>query len=57
MVAETYESVPFYVLGAMAAFATVDPALEQAAALLGDGRLRTWWRVTIPLAAPGWPTR
>ena len=37
----------------MAAFATVDPALEQAAALLGDGRWRTWRRVTIPLAAPG----
>jgi molybdate/tungstate transport system permease protein len=53
VVAEIYESVPFYVLGAMAAFATVDPALEQAAALLGDGRWRTWRRVTIPLAAPG----
>jgi molybdate/tungstate transport system permease protein len=53
VVAEIYESVPFYVLGAMAAFATVDPALEQAAALLGDGRWRTWRRVTAPLAAPG----
>jgi molybdate/tungstate transport system permease protein len=53
VVAEVYESVPFYVLGAMAAFATVDLALEQAAALLGDGRWRTWRRVTVPLAAPG----
>jgi molybdate/tungstate transport system permease protein len=53
VVAETYESVPFYVLGAMAAFAAVDPALEQAGSLLGDGRWRTWRRVTIPLAAPG----
>jgi molybdate/tungstate transport system permease protein len=27
--------------------------LEQAAALLGDGRWRTWRQVTLPLAAPG----
>jgi molybdate/tungstate transport system permease protein len=53
VVAEIYEAVPFYVLGAMAAFAAVDPALEQAGALLGDSPWRTWRRVTIPLAAPG----
>lgn len=56
VVAEIYESVPYYVLGSAAAFATVDPALEQAAALLGDGRWRTWRRVTVPLAAPGLAT-
>jgi len=56
VVAEIYESVPYYVLGAAAAFATVDPELEQAAALLGDGRWRTWRRVTGPLAAPGLAT-
>jgi molybdate/tungstate transport system permease protein len=53
VIAEVYESVPYYVLGAAAAFATVDPQLEEAAALLGDGRWRTWRRVTGPLAAPG----
>jgi len=56
VVAEVYESVPYYVLGASAAFATVDPELEQAAAILGDGKWRTWRRVTAPLAAPGLAT-
>ncbi|MGC1908484.1 MAG: ABC transporter permease [Candidatus Dormiibacterota bacterium] len=56
VVAEVYEAVPYYVLGAAAAFAAVDPELEQAAALLGDGRWRTWRRVTVPLAAPGLAT-
>ena len=31
----------------------MDPELEQAAALLGDRRWRTWRRVTAPLASPG----
>ena len=53
VIAEVYEAVPYYVLGAEAAFASVDPDLEQAAALLGDRRWRTWRRVTLPLAAPG----
>jgi len=53
VIAEIYESVPYYVIGAAAAFATVDPELEQTAALLGDGRWRAWRRVTFPLAAPG----
>ena len=53
VIAEIYESVPYYVLGAAAAFAAVDPELEQAGALLGDGRWRTWRRVTLPLSAPG----
>lgn len=53
VIAEIYESVPYYVLGAAAAFATVDPELEEAAALLGDPRSRTWRRITLPLAAPG----
>ncbi len=53
VIAEIYEAVPYYVLGAAAAFAAVDPELEQAAWLLGDGGWRTWRRVTAPLAAPG----
>ena len=52
LVAEVYEAVPYYVLGAEAAFAAVDPELETAAALLGDARWRTLRRVTLPLAAP-----
>jgi molybdate/tungstate transport system permease protein len=53
VVAEVYESAPYYVLGAQAAFSEVDPRLEQQAALLGDRPARVAWRVSLPLAAPG----
>jgi molybdate/tungstate transport system permease protein len=53
VIAEIYESAPYYVLGAQAAFSDVDPRLEQQAALLGDPPRRVLRRVTLPLAAPG----
>jgi molybdate/tungstate transport system permease protein len=53
VIAEVYESAPYYILGAQAAFAGVDPRLEQQAALLGDAPRRVFRRVTMPLAAPG----
>ncbi len=53
VIAEVYESAPYYVLGAQAAFASVDPRLEQQAALLGDRPGRVLRRVSLPLAAPG----
>lgn len=53
VIAQVYESAPYYVLGAQAAFASVDPRLEQAASLLGDPPRRVFRRVTVPLAAPG----
>ena len=40
-------------VGAQAAFAAVDPQFEQQAQLLGDRPLRSFRRVTLPLAAPG----
>ena len=49
VIAEVYESAPYYVLGAQAAFAGVDPRMEQQAGLLGDRPAR----VALPLAAPG----
>jgi molybdate/tungstate transport system permease protein len=52
-IAEVYESAPYYVVGAQAAFTAVDPRLEQQAQLLGDRPLRSFRRVTLPLAAPG----
>jgi molybdate/tungstate transport system permease protein len=52
-IAEVYESAPYYVVGAQAAFAGVDPRLEQQAQLLGDRPLRSFRRVTLPLATPG----
>jgi molybdate/tungstate transport system permease protein len=56
VIAQVYESAPYYVLGAQAAFAGVDPRLEQQASLLGDPPGRAFRRVTIPLAAPGLAT-
>jgi len=53
VIAQVYESAPYYVLGAQAAFGSVDYRLEQQAALLGDPPLRVFRRVTLPLAAPG----
>jgi len=53
VIAEIYESAPYYVLGAQAAFAGVEPRLEQQAGLLGDRPRRVFRRVTLPLAAPG----
>ena len=55
-VAEFYEAAPFYVLGAHAAFASVDPRIEQDATLLGDRPLQAFRRITLPLAAPGLAT-
>lgn len=53
VIAESYEAAPYYVLGAQAAFAAVDPQLEQQAGLLGDRPVRVLRRVSLPLAAPG----
>src|SRR6202012_4429910 len=53
VIAEVYESAPYYVLGAQAAFAGVEPRLEQQGALLGGRPRRGFRRVTLPLAAPG----
>jgi molybdate/tungstate transport system permease protein len=53
VIAEVYESAPYYVLGAQAAFASVDPRMEQQAGLLGDRPARVARRVTLPLAGPG----
>lgn len=52
VIAEIYESAPYYILGTEAAFAGVDVGLEQQAALLGDSPSRVMRRVTLPMAAP-----
>jgi len=53
VIAEVYESAPYYVVGAQAAFSEVDPRMEQQAGLLGDRPAAVLRRVTLPLAAPG----
>ncbi|MGH9291905.1 MAG: molybdate ABC transporter permease subunit [Acidimicrobiales bacterium] len=56
VVAEFYEAAPYYVLSAEGAFAAVDERLEQDARLLGDRPLAAFFKVTVPLAAPGLST-
>jgi molybdate transport system permease protein len=44
---------PFYVRGAVGAFESLDQRLLDVSRTLGAGPARTFWRVAIPLAAPG----
>src|SRR5262245_23844944 len=44
---------PFYVRQAITAFESVDPNLQSASRTLGAGPLRTFFRVTMPLALGG----
>jgi molybdate transport system permease protein len=53
VLAQTFVAAPFFLLVARAAFAGVDPALEEVAATLGHGRLARFARVAIPAALPG----
>ena len=53
VVAVTFVASPFYIRQAIAAFEAVDPALTDAARTLGAGPARTFWRVSLPLAAAG----
>lgn len=53
IVALTFVASPFYLRGAQAAFAAVDPALLDAARTLGAGEVRTFLRVAIPCAGSG----
>jgi molybdate transport system permease protein len=52
VIAETFVAAPFYVRAAKAGFASVDRGLEQMSALLGVSNQRTFFRITLPLAAP-----
>jgi molybdate transport system permease protein len=53
VLAQTFVAAPFLVISARAAFAALDPALEEMAAALGHGRLSRFARVAVPAAAPG----
>ncbi len=52
ILAETFVAAPFYVRSAKAGLNAVDRRLEQMSALLGVSDLRTFVRITFPLAAP-----
>jgi len=53
VLAQTFVASPFVVITAKAAFESVDRNLEDAARTLGQSRLSTVRRVTLPLAWPG----
>ena len=48
-----YGELPFMILPLYAVLQKLDPALLEAASDLGAGRAQTFWRVTLPLSAPG----
>jgi molybdate transport system permease protein len=52
VLAQLFVGAPFYVRSARAGFAAVDRIYEDAAATLGTGPLRTFARITVPLALP-----
>ncbi|NOJ50868.1 ABC transporter permease [Bradyrhizobium archetypum] len=45
--------LPFMILSVMNVALQIDPVLEQASTSLRAKRLRTFWKIVIPLAAPG----
>jgi molybdate transport system permease protein len=51
VMAELFVGAPFYIRSAKTGFESVDPALEQMARTLGASPLRTFARVTLPLAS------
>ncbi len=53
VVTQVYVSVGYYILGAVAAFASIPPMLEKHAALLGQPPWGVFWRVSFPLARLG----
>ena len=52
VLAQLFVGAPFYVRAARAGFAAVDTVYEEASATLGMGPLRTFARITVPLALP-----
>ncbi len=53
VIASVFVSFPLIVRSIRTAIEMVDPSLEDASRILGVGRLKTFFRITVPLAAPG----
>jgi molybdate transport system permease protein len=53
VLASVLYSAPFAVQPLVAAFESVDARLLDAAAVLGAGRWRTFWKIVLPLSIPG----
>jgi molybdate transport system permease protein len=56
IVASVLFSMPFAVQPLIMAFEGVDPRLLDAAAILGAGPWRSFWRILLPLSVPGFVT-
>jgi molybdate transport system permease protein len=53
VIGSVFYSLPFAVQPLAVSFANVDSRLLAASAVLGVSKLRTFWRVTVPLSASG----
>ncbi|WP_372776315.1 molybdate ABC transporter permease subunit [Mangrovibacterium sp.] len=53
VIASVIVSFPLIVRSIRTAIEMVDPGLEDASRILGVSRLKTFFRITVPLAAPG----
>ncbi|HBL31281.1 MAG TPA: spermidine/putrescine ABC transporter permease [Acidobacteria bacterium] len=53
MIGLVYGELPFMILPLYASLEKLDRTLLEAAADLGAGRVSSFWRVTVPLTAPG----
>jgi molybdate transport system permease protein len=53
ILAEAFVAMPFLVLSVEGSLLSLERDYEEAAATLGSSPLATFWRVTVPLVAPG----
>jgi molybdate transport system permease protein len=53
VMAQVFVAGPFYIRGAKLGFASIEPEIEEAAAIDGASTLSGFWHVTLPLALPG----
>lgn len=53
VLSQIFAAGPFVVVASYSAFRSLNPRLEQAAALLGDSAWETFRRISLPLAWPG----
>lgn len=53
VIASVFVSFPLIVRSVRTAMEMVDTGLEEASLMLGAGKLKTFFRVTVPLAVPG----
>ena len=53
VIASVFVSFPLIVRSVRTAMEMVDPGLEEASLILGVGKIKTFFKVTVPLAMPG----